>query len=124
VGGKFYVAVMERLDCTIMQAKDKCKHPHAVALHAAVCHERERFKPLHQIRKVAPPHLADFIAEFSVDLGVGEHQLDMHSENWMVRADGSLVLADPVTRVPTEMRSSNTRKRLRAREFATLQHAA
>ena len=111
----FYVAAMERLECTLPEARALGRHEQAQSLAASAVAAiadaiaREGGGPLAEevVRAAASrgvtariecPRLAAFVSAFIGDIvrdqGTGMDAL--HGKNWMVRRDGSLVLVDPL----------------------------
>lgn len=91
-GGVFYVAVMERLACTIRRAH-RVNYAAALREHGAVIRGERTLREDCEIREHSP-EWADFVADFK-DHFFG-WQKDCHDENFMARFDGSLVLTDPI----------------------------
>jgi len=83
----FYVAVMERLVCTL---RDSSEHSHQVRLYERMCHTMQGYGDTHLL----PPSAL----KFAQACRAAKFANDLHESNFMIRANGHLVVIDPCAR--------------------------
>lgn len=113
----FYVAVMERLECTISQCG--MSKPHAARAHNAMRHwiSHKDDKSGLEAEKYAPGALR-FGAAFRLAF---QRNHDLHEGNFMLRKDGSLVCTDPIWN--EDSRVTYSKPRMRSRDLEALRAA-
>jgi hypothetical protein len=110
----FYVAVVERLSCTLSEAMEgrysRAENRSFVRrVYEVVDGGKDIGYQTRRFRQLGMAALADFLRDLDQEFdGVGN---DAHVNNWMFRADGALILTDPFS-----SGSSSSRERRRARE--------
>jgi hypothetical protein len=97
--GKFYVAVMERLEKTLsgLKGKEDCAFFHNL-VDSAISNDNEK---AYQCMDLIQLGASDFYKKFKLQFGGKEYkgygrQFDLHGGNFMVRKDGTAVLVDPL----------------------------
>lgn len=80
----FYVAIMERLVCTIGE----------LSYHGNTCHRHLRLGAIRQHEDCEATELVEFMK----NCRNAGYCNDLHEWNWMLRKDGQIVLTDPTSR--------------------------
>jgi len=115
-GGKFYVAVVERFEMTVWNFSGH-EYGHPKARHQETLRIAMGSRYRSYDAAALSPEEKRFAAAFNERFK--DCNMDLHADNFMVRADGSLVCTDPLssTNHPTPY------KRLRSRDIASLRFA-
>lgn len=97
----FYVAVIEKLDKTLVGVKNK--HPLALVPMLADWALESDNDTAKDLTDLLVPGYGEFARQLTRDFeikGKKAYRLDLHKGNWMLRVDGSIVLNDPLAGDP------------------------
>lgn len=113
---EFYVAVVERMEATVSAVQKQRQNTHMAWKHLRAFIEKKSDRDGLEAEKLAPGALR-FGIDFRVEFGSAGN--DLHSGNFMVRPDGTLVCTDPLTS-ETGNSSSHAPSRMRHRDLEAL----